>query len=109
MEQGATRTGANVMSILGQEEIQDLADLFKVMADPTRLRIMAILAQEELSVGAIADLMEMSMSAVSHQLRILRRARLVRWQRHGREIHYALDDEHIEMLFEAGLQHARHA
>jgi DNA-binding transcriptional ArsR family regulator len=109
MEEGLAATYPSVMSAIEEGEIRDLAELFKVMADPTRLQIMAILAHEELSVGQIAGLTEMSMSAVSHQLRILRRARLVRWQRRGREIHYALDDEHIEMLFEAGLEHCQHA
>lgn len=99
-----------VSALVGEDEetLLALADLFKMMSDPTRLRILAALSNQELPVGEIATLLDMSMSAVSHQLGLLRRARLVRWQRQGREVYYALDDQHIELLFRAGLDHCCH-
>lgn len=95
-----------VMSrLLDVDTVSHLAELFKMMADATRLQIISLLTGRELCVGDIASALGMSMSAVSHQLGLLRRARLVRWRREGKEVHYQLDDEHIEMLFRAGLEH----
>ena len=96
------------VSLLEPRTAQDLADLFQVMSDPTRLQIISALFGRELNVGEIAAALEMSMSAVSHQLRLLRNSRLVRWQRRGREVYYMLDDEHIEVLYRAGLDHCCH-
>ena len=94
---------------LGDEQMmQSLAELFKVMSDPTRLRILAALLEEGQRVGDLASRLDMSMSAISHQLGLLRRSRLVRWQRSGREVYYALDDDHIALLFRAGLEHCCH-
>ena len=101
-----TQVGALVQD--DEDTLMALADLFKMMSDPTRLRILAALSDRDRSVGDIASLLDMSMSAVSHQLGLLRRARLVRWQRRGREVYYGLDDQHIEMLFQAGLDHCCH-
>lgn len=96
------------VALLGETDIQDVAELFKVMSDPTRLRILSALATDELAVGEIAEAVDMSMSAVSHQLQLLRHARLVRRERRGREVYYALDDEHVEQLVRAGLDHCCH-
>jgi len=83
-------------------DVQALADLFKLLGDPTRVRILDTLAQGERCVCDIAALVEMSESAVSHQLRLLRGSRLVRVRRAGRQAFYALDDHHIiGLLYDA--------
>jgi len=87
---------------------QDLANLFQVLSDPTRVQIISALLGRELNVGEIAAALGLSLSAVSHQLRLLRNSRLVRWERKGREVYYLLDDEHIEVLYRAGLDHCCH-
>jgi DNA-binding transcriptional ArsR family regulator len=85
-----------------------LADTFKALSDPTRLRIVSLLAGAELCVCDLAAALGMSQSAVSHQLRTLRDMRLVRWRRDGRQILYTLDDEHVADLFRRGLDHVTH-
>ena len=85
-----------------------MADLFKALADPTRVRIVSALAQSEVCVGDLAAGLEMGMSAVSHQLRLLRQMRLVRARRQGKHVFYALDDEHVADLFRRGLEHVSH-
>jgi ArsR family transcriptional regulator, lead/cadmium/zinc/bismuth-responsive transcriptional repressor len=84
-----------------------LADTFRVLGDPTRVRILDALSHGELCVCDIATLVEMSESAVSHQLRLLRAMRLVRAQRRGRMVFYALDDHHILDLLAQGLRHVQ--
>jgi DNA-binding transcriptional ArsR family regulator len=85
-----------------------LAQVFRVMADPTRVRILSALACAELCVGDLAAALEMSVSAVSHQLRLLRELRVVCKRREGKHIYYALDDEHVQELFALGLEHVKH-
>ena len=85
-----------------------LADLFSALSDPTRLRILDLLLRDELSVGAIAEQLNMSESAVPHQLRGLRLQRIVRARKQGRQVFYCLDDEHVIELFRLGLQHMEH-
>jgi len=85
-----------------------LADLFSALSDPARLRILDLLLCDELSVGAIAEQLNMSESAVSHQLRGLRLQRIVRARKQGRQVFYCLDDEHVIELFRLGLQHMEH-
>lgn len=95
--------------LLGMEQAARLADLFKSLSDPTRVRLMSALAQTpELCVSDLSTLLGMGQSAVSHQLAYLRDLRLVRMRRAGRHIFYALDDDHIQRLFEQGLDHVRH-
>lgn len=86
----------------------DLAGLFRVMADPTRLRIISLLAQGELCVCDMANALRMSQSAVSHQLRVLRMMRLVRFRKDGRVAYYSLDDDHVLKLYTQGLDHLAH-
>ncbi len=86
-----------------------MADTFKALSDPTRVRIISALLHTELCVGDLAACLGMSASAISHQLRLLRDMRLVRSRREGKHIFYALDDEHIYQLFQQGLDHASHA
>jgi len=85
-----------------------LAATFRALSDPTRVRIVSLLGEAELCVRDLAAALNMSQSAVSHQLRILRDLRLVRWRRDGRQIFYALDDEHVADLFRRGLAHVMH-
>ncbi|MFQ5856000.1 MAG: ArsR/SmtB family transcription factor [Anaerolineae bacterium] len=85
-----------------------LAETFKALSDPTRVRIISALSHTELCVHDIAATLDMSQSAISHQLRTLRELRLVKFRREGRHIYYALDDEHIQHLFRQGLDHILH-
>lgn len=89
-------------ALMAASDVGALADLFKLLGDPTRVRILDTLAQGERCVCDIAALVEMSESAVSHQLRLLRGSRLVRVRRSGRQAFYALDDHHIiGLLYDA--------
>jgi DNA-binding transcriptional ArsR family regulator len=84
-----------------------LAELFGALSDPNRLRIISTLMEGERSVGDIAESIAMSESAVSHQLRGLRQMRLVRTRKLGRQVFYALDDDHVARLYELGLKHTQ--
>ncbi|MDR0446997.1 MAG: metalloregulator ArsR/SmtB family transcription factor [Oscillospiraceae bacterium] len=88
-----------------EDSLMDLADLFKVFSDSTRVRILCALQHSELCVCDIAVLLGMTKSAISHQLRTLRQTRLVRNRKAGKEVYYSLDDEHVAAVFEQGLLH----
>lgn len=91
---------------LPQEEIlYDLAELFKVFGDSTRIKIICSLFESEMCVCDLSALLNISQSAISHQLRVLKSARLVKFRRSGKVIYYSLDDEHIKQIFDAGLHH----
>ncbi|AWI34196.1 ArsR/SmtB family transcription factor [Helicobacter apodemus] len=95
-----------IVDALPQEELlYELAELFKIFGDSSRIRILSLLQQEKLCVNEISFALNLSQSAVSHQLRILRHARLVRYQKQGKEVFYELDDDHIQKIFEQGLEH----
>ena len=94
--------------LLKENTSAHLADLFSALSDPTRLRIISVLLEAELNVGEIASQLEMTESAVSHQLRGLRQLRLVRSRKNGRQVYYALDDDHVEKLYRLGLDHVGH-
>jgi DNA-binding transcriptional ArsR family regulator len=96
------------MTNLSEHTASHLADLFSTLSDPNRLRIIDSLLNGEQSVGAIATLLDMTESAVSHQLRRLRVMRLVRIRKGGRQVFYSLDDDHVARLFEMGLEHVIH-
>ncbi len=85
-----------------------LADTFKALADPTRIRIISILLHTELCVCDLAATLGMTQSAVSHQLRHMRQMRLVKSRKEGRMVYYSLDDEHISDLYQRGLEHVLH-
>lgn len=85
-----------------------LADLFKALADPTRIKIINALKDQELCVCHLAKKINMEQSAVSHQLRLLRNMHLVKNRRDGKEVFYSLDDEHVLTLFAQGLEHVEH-
>ena len=88
---------------LQQEFIQELAEFFKIRGDATRILILQTLLEGERNVGDLADVLEMSQSAVSHQLRVLRQNDLVKYRKEGKTVFYSLDDEHIRMVLEQGM------
>lgn len=88
-----------------EEEMQDLADFFKVFGDPTRLKILCVLKCSEMCVQDIATLLSMTQSAISHQLRVLKQMDLVKYRREGKTIFYALADSHIVTILSQGLDH----
>jgi DNA-binding transcriptional ArsR family regulator len=90
-----------------EDTLMDLADLFKVFGDSTRVKILCALQYSEMCVCDIAFLLGMTKSAVSHQLRQLRQTRLVRNRKDGKVVYYSLDDEHVSNVFEQGLVHVR--
>lgn len=85
-----------------------MADLFAALSDPNRVRIIAALLDNEVNVGDLAQKVEMSESAVSHQLRTLRQMHLVRRRKVGREAYYTLDDDHVADLYRRSLDHILH-
>lgn len=85
-----------------------LAETFRALGEPTRVRILHALSERELCVCDMAALLGASQSAISHQLRILRQLRLVKARRSGRRVIYSLDDDHVVDLFRMGLEHVRH-
>jgi ArsR family transcriptional regulator, lead/cadmium/zinc/bismuth-responsive transcriptional repressor len=96
------------MILFKENTFTHLADLFSALSDPTRLRIISALLEGELNVGEIAAQLHMTESAVSHQLRGLRQLRLVRSRKDGRQVYYALDDDHVARLYRLGLDHVEH-
>jgi DNA-binding transcriptional ArsR family regulator len=92
---------------MDSRDVENLTQFFRVLGDPTRVRILDALSTVELCVGDIAARLDVSESAISHQLRLLRSARIVRPRRAGRMIFYALDDRHVLTLFRQGLRHVQ--
>ncbi|MGN1337294.1 MAG: ArsR/SmtB family transcription factor [Candidatus Coprovivens sp.] len=93
------------MKILDDDKIIDLAELFKIFGDSTRIKIINVLINRELCVNEIAELTNSTQSAISHQLRILKTAKLVKYRKEGQTIFYSLDDEHVEKIFMMGVEH----
>lgn len=89
----------------GEEKLDDLANLFKVFADTTRLRILYCLFAKEQCVKEIAQTLRMAHSAISHQLRFLKQSKLVKTRRNGQTIVYSLADKHVQTIFNQGLRH----
>ncbi len=87
----------------------DLADIFKALGDPTRVKLIGALLISELCVHDLCVLLDMNQSAVSHQLRYLRNLRIVKRRKAGKTVYYSLDDAHIEQIFTLTLQHLKHA
>lgn len=88
-----------------EDLIYDLAELFKVFGDSTRAKILSCLEISELCVCDICECLNMNKSAISHQLRILKSAKLVKARKSGKEVFYSLDDEHVSKIFECGITH----
>ena len=88
-----------------EDTLYDLAELFKVFGDSTRIKILYSMFEHELCVNDIAGLLNLSQSSVSHQLRILKTSKLVKFRREGKSIFYSLDDEHVRSIISMGMEH----
>ena len=88
-----------------EENLYDLAELFKVFGDSTRIQILYTLLDHEKSVGDIAEELGMNASAISHQLRVLKQAKLVKFRKDGKIVYYSLDDEHVSEMYEMAKRH----
>lgn len=93
---------------LTSETVDNVAQIFKALSDPTRIKLLYLLSQEECAVGHIAEVLALSQSAVSHQLGFLRHIRLVKHRREGNIIIYSCDDEHVISLLTQAIEHAEH-
>ena len=87
------------------EYLYDLSELFKIFGDSTRIKILYAMFDTELNVGDMAKILNLSQSSVSHQLRILKDAKLVKFRRDGKSMYYSLDDEHVRMILSLGMEH----
>ena len=95
-----------VKEVMPQDEmIYDLAEFFKVFADSTRMKIIYALMEEELCVCDIANIVQTTQSAISHQLRILKQSKLVKFRKQGKVVYYSLDDDHIAQIVKKGSEH----
>lgn len=108
MEWTGAQEEFDVEQELENEFLLELADFFKIFGDGTRIRILQLLLAGEKNVGELAEALDMSQSAVSHQLRILRQNDLVKYRKEGKTVFYSLDDEHVRMVLEQGMTHIRH-
>ncbi|HIU40539.1 MAG TPA: winged helix-turn-helix transcriptional regulator [Candidatus Aphodocola excrementigallinarum] len=97
------------MKLLDEDKIIDLSELFKIFGDSTRVKIINVLLDNELCVGDIADKINVSQSAVSHQLRILKDSKLVKFRKEGNMTYYYLADDHVEKIFKMGCEHVNEA
>lgn len=88
-----------------EEQLYDLAELFKIFGDSTRIKILYVLREHEMCVCDLAQLLNMTQSAISHQLRILKQSRLVKFRREGKTIFYSLLDEHVHGILSQGMEH----
>ncbi len=93
------------MKLLDDDKIIDLAELYKLFGDSTRVKIINILIDKELCVNEIAEGINATQSAVSHQLRLLKQAKLVKYRKEGQAIFYSLADDHVEKIFKIGCEH----
>ena len=107
-EPDASSVAAARQRMTADATARNLAELFKALGDPTRVRILSVLAGAEVCVGDLADALDMSQSAVSHQLRYLRESSLVATRRDGKHVFYRLDDDHVRGLFAQGIEHVTH-
>lgn len=97
---------SSVMNRMPKDEtIMDLADAFKAFSDFTRLKILLALLNSEMCVGDIADLLGMTQSAVSHQLKVLKQSNLIKNRRDGKTVYYSIADEHVEVMVSNGMEH----
>ena len=94
-----------MQSVPEKEILEQIAELFKGFADPTRVHILSLLARSELCVTDIAEAVELSQSAISHQLRMLKQMHLIKYRREGKNLLYSLADDHVKTILEMGLEH----
>lgn len=92
-------------SMPDEELLYDLAELYKVFGDSTRIKILYVLFESEMCVCDIAQLLNMSISAISHQLRVLKQSQLVRFRKEGKTVFYSLADEHVRLILGQGMEH----
>lgn len=95
-------------SMLSDKVINEVASFFKIVGDPTRTKILSILDKNKLCVCDIANLLNMTKSSISHQLKTLKEASIVKSKKEGKEVYYTLDDEHVSEVFEVALYHIGH-
>jgi DNA-binding transcriptional ArsR family regulator len=105
LEQTAPEKEKQPVEMPDDEVLYELADLFRVFGDSTRIKILYALHDSELCVQDIADAVQLSQSAVSHQLRVLKDSKLVRFRREGKTVFYALDDDHVRSILSMGMDH----
>lgn len=105
LEQTAPEKETQPVEMPDDEVLYELADLFRVFGDSTRIKILYALHDSELCVQDIADAVQLSQSAVSHQLRVLKDSKLVRFRREGKTVFYALDDDHVRSILSMGMEH----
>ena len=91
--------------VILHEYLYDLSELFKIFGDSTRIKILYSMFDAELNVGEMSKILNLSQSSVSHQLRILKDAKLVKFRREGKSIYYSLDDDHVRMILSLGMEH----
>lgn len=91
--------------MIEEEIVIDLADFFKVLGDSTRIKIISILSKREMCVCDLANVLDMKQSAISHQLRVLKNFKLVKYRRDGKVVYYSVDDHHVTEIFNIGLVH----
>ncbi len=95
------------LSEIQEDELLDLADIFKLFSDSTRIRIICSILNTELCVCDLCEILNLNQSTVSHQLQLLRAAKLVKYRRDGKQVFYSLEDEHIEKIMKIALMHIR--
>ncbi|WP_319370300.1 metalloregulator ArsR/SmtB family transcription factor [uncultured Ilyobacter sp.] len=95
-------------SLKSDELLQNVADFFKAFSDSTRLKIVSMLLEEEMCVCDIANVLDMTHSSVSHQLRVLRQLRVVKNRKEGKSVYYSLDDDHVRTILAQGISHLKH-
>ena len=88
-----------------EEEVYDLAELFKMLSDPTRVKILYSILENEINVSDITEIVGSTQSAVSHQLRVLKHARLVKYRKLGKSVIYSVSDEHVATILSMGMEH----
>lgn len=89
------------------KDLYELSDFFKVMGDSTRIQLLWALEESEMCVGDLAVLLDMTKSAISHQLKVLRLSKLVKTQKRGKNVYYSLDDNHVKMILKKSLEHVK--
>ena len=105
LEQAAPEKETQPVEMPDDEVLYELADLFRVFGDSTRIKILYALHDSELCVQDIADAVQLSQSAVSHQLRLLKASKLVKFRRDGKTVFYSLDDDHVRSMIALGMEH----
>lgn len=94
-------------TLIDEDKIIDMAELFKVFGDSTRMKIISALLKDELCVGEISAITNSTQSAISHQLRVLKQSKLVKYRKDGKTVYYSLDDDHIYKIYKLALEHIK--